>query len=138
MDIVTPEVRSRMMGSIRGKDTKAELAVRQITHGLGLRFRLHVRHLPGRPDIVFPRHKTVIFVHGCFWHRHDCAFATTPKTRTEFWLAKFQSNIERDQRNRRALVELGWRVLEVWECELNDEQHLRRRLVSAFRTSASR
>jgi DNA mismatch endonuclease Vsr len=80
----------------------------------------------------------VIFVHGCFWHRHDCVFATTPKTRTEFWQAKFQGNIKRDQRNRRALIELGWRVLEVWECELNDEQRLRRRLVSAFRTSASR
>ena len=137
MDIVTREVRSRMMGSIRGKDTKAELTVRRLAHRLGLRFRLHVPDLPGRPDIVFPRHRTVIFVHGCFWHRHDCPSATTPKTRTEFWEAKFRGNVERDRRNRSALKEIGWRVLEVWECELNDEQRLRRRLVSAFRTSAS-
>jgi DNA mismatch endonuclease, patch repair protein len=138
MDIVTPEVRSRMMGRIRGKDTKAELAVRQLTHGLGLRFRLHVRHLPGRPDMVLPRHRTVIFVHGCFWHRHDCAFATTPKTRPEFWEAKFRGNVERDQRNRKALIELGWKVLEIWECELNDEPRLRRKLRSAFGIAASR
>ena len=138
MDVVTPEVRSRMMGTIRGKDTKAELIVRRMAHGLGLRFRLHVRDLPGKPDLVFRRHRTVIFVHGCFWHRHDCRFATTPATRTEFWKAKFAGNVERDRRNKRALIGLGWRVLEVWECELANEKRLLRRLRSTFRIDPSR
>lgn len=128
--IVTPE-RSRNMAAIRGKDTAPELAVRRMLHGMGLRFRLHRKELPGRPDIVLPRHRTVVFVHGCFWHRHQgCRFTTTPKTRREFWQAKFDGNVARDRRNQAELVQLGWRVIVVWECELRDVAALRDRLVS--------
>ena len=123
MDIVTPEVRSRMMRGIRGKNTGPERSVRSAAHRLGLRFRLHVRELPGRPDLVFPRHKTVIFVHGCFWHAHQgCKYAKTPSTRTEFWTAKLQGNIERDRRATDKLAEMGWRVLNVWECSTRDPE----------------
>ena len=115
---VSPE-RSRNMAAIRGKNTAPELAVRRILHAMGLRFRLHRKDLPGRPDIVLPRHRTVVFVHGCFWHRHEgCSYTTTPKTRQEFWQAKFDGNVARDRRNQADLVQLSWRVLVVWECEL--------------------
>lgn len=125
--------RSRNMAAIRGKDTLPELNVRRMIHGLGLRFRLHRRDLPGRPDIVLPRHRTVVFVHGCFWHRHEgCRYTTTPKTRLEFWQAKFDENVARDYRNRIALAGMGWRVLVVWECELRDAETLRERLKAAF------
>src|SRR5438045_1046286 len=116
MDIVTPAVRSRMMSGIRGKDTGPERIVRSAAHRLGLRFRLHVRTLPGRPDLVFPKYRTVILVHGCFWHRHGCGLAAVPQTRTDFWMAKFAANVERDRNTRLRLEEEGWRVLEVWEC----------------------
>ncbi|MDX2208527.1 MAG: DNA mismatch endonuclease Vsr [Gemmatimonadales bacterium] len=118
-DVVDRATRSRMMSGIRSHDTKPELAVRSWLHRAGLRFRLHVRDLPGSPDIVLPRWGAVVFVHGCFWHRHrGCARAATPKTRRAFWAAKFRSNIERDERNRRALRRLGWRTRTIWECSL--------------------
>lgn len=122
-DIVTPETRSRMMSGIRGRDTKPELAVRRYLHSRGLRYRLHVRELPGRPDIVLPRHRTVVFVHGCFWHRHEgCRFAYTPKSRQEFWLPKLEGNAARDARDQQQLRDLGWRVEVVWECELRSDR----------------
>ncbi|HJP89175.1 MAG TPA: very short patch repair endonuclease [Candidatus Limnocylindrales bacterium] len=122
-DVVSPETRSRMMAAIRGKDTKPELAVRRELHRSGLRYRLHVRDLPGRPDIVLPRHRTVVFVHGCFWHRHEgCRYAYTPKSRQEFWSAKLNGNAERDARDRQRLRDLGWRVEVVWECEVSNER----------------
>lgn len=132
MDIVAPEARSRMMRGIRSKHTTPELVVRSLAHGLGLRFRLHVRDLPGCPDLVFPRHRTVVQVHGCFWHRHDCHLAAVPKTRVEFWQAKFDANKARDLRNRTRLEELGWRVLEVWECETLRPEAVRNRLAQHF------
>lgn len=118
-DIVTRETRSRMMSGIRGRDTKPELAVRRFLHGRGLRYRLHVNGLPGRPDIVLPQHRIAVFVHGCFWHRHPgCRFAYTPKSRQEFWLTKLESNVVRDQRDQQQLRDLDWRVEVVWECEI--------------------
>lgn len=107
------------MARIRGKDTQPELALRRALHRQGFRYRLHGAGLPGKPDLVFPRYKTVVFVHGCFWHRHaDCKIATTPKSNTPFWVEKFQKNMERDRRVAKALKDSGWCVLVVWECEL--------------------
>jgi len=121
VDVVDKETRSRMMSGIRGKDTKPELVARRYLHGRGLRFRLHVASLPGKPDMVFPKYRAVVFVHGCFWHRHrDCKFATTPATHNEFWVKKLQDNVDRDQYQVNSLQELGWRVLVVWECELRE------------------
>jgi DNA mismatch endonuclease (patch repair protein) len=120
MDVLTPEQRSAMMARIRGKDTKPELLVRQMIHALGFRFRLHRRDLPGTPDIVFPRLRKIIFVHGCFWHRHQCRFAYTPKSNTEFWNRKFSANVERDSRSVGELRALGWRVFVVWECQTKE------------------
>lgn len=117
-DVVDQQTRSRMMAGIKGRDTKPELAVRSYLHAAGLRFRLHDKHLPGRPDIVLRRYRTVVFVHGCFWHRHPgCRYATVPASRQEFWSSKFASNVERDRRDVASLEELGWRVITVWECE---------------------
>lgn len=119
VDVVDPSVRSRMMSAIRGRDTHPELIVRTYLHRCGLRFRLHSGHLPGRPDLVLPRHKAVVFVHGCFWHRHaGCALATTPATRPEFWQQKFRSNVERDRLKEGQLRESGWRVFIIWGCEV--------------------
>lgn len=113
------------MSRVRGRDTKPELAVRQTAHAMGLRFRLHRRDLPGRPDLVFPRHRLAIFVHGCFWHRHEgCAKASTPKTRPQFWDAKFAANLRRDREVERQLIEGGWRVGTIWECETKDRRDL--------------
>lgn len=121
------------MSRIRGSDTKPEVRVRSLLHRLGYRFRLHVRNLPGRPDIVLPKHRTVIFVHGCFWHRHEgCRYAYTPKSRVEFWQAKFDENVARDQRQRRELEALGWAVAVVWECETQAEEQLKHRLEAVF------
>jgi len=107
------------MSRIRGKNTTPEVRLRKLLHAAGYRFRLHVRNLPGKPDIVLRKYKTAIFVHGCFWHRHEgCAGATMPKTRTEFWAAKFQETVQRDQRKREELEKAGWRVITVWECDL--------------------
>jgi DNA mismatch endonuclease (patch repair protein) len=125
MDTLSVDQRSLLMSRIRGKDTAPELAVRSLLHRMGFRFRLHRRDLPGTPDIVLPRHATVVFVHGCFWHRHaGCKGATTPKTRRAFWRAKFEANVERDRRNRRDLRKLGWKVLTVWECQIRKTDRL--------------
>ena len=111
-----------MMSGIRGKDTRPELALRRALHAAGFRYRLHVRSLPGRPDVVLPRYSAVCLVHGCYWHRHpDCPYTTTPATRPEFWKEKFRANVERDKRQQRQLREMGWRVAVIWECVLNQE-----------------
>ena len=116
-DRLTPETRSRNMAAIRGTNTKPELAVRGFLHAKGFRFRLHRNDLPGKPDIVLPKFRTVIFVHGCFWHLHGCKNTVAPKTRSEWWAAKLEGNRARDERNRLRLEKLGWRVIIVWECE---------------------
>ena len=116
------EQRSRNMSAIKSKNTKPEIAVRKLLHSMGYRFRLHRKDLPGSPDIVLPKYKTVIFVHGCFWHRHEnCKYASTPKTRQEFWEAKFRENINRDKLNQENLSSKGWKIIIVWECEIKDK-----------------
>lgn len=118
-DIVDQQTRSRMMSGIRGKNTKPELALRRALHAHGFRFRLHSGKVHGRPDLVLPKHRAVVFVHGCFWHRHEgCRYTTTPATRPEFWQAKFDANVARDSAVRTKLFEDGWRVATVWECAL--------------------
>lgn len=130
--------RSDIMRAVKRAHTAPEMIVRQELHALGLRFRLHRRDLPGSPDIVLPRLRTVIFVHGCFWHRHsDCRYATTPKTRQEYWLPKFAANIERDARKEAQLQALGWRVLLVWECETKRREELTLRLRREFGLSGA-
>jgi DNA mismatch endonuclease (patch repair protein) len=122
MDIVDRKTRSRMMAGIKGKDTQPELMIRRFLHAQGFRYRLHEGSLPGKPDLVLPRYKLCIFVHGCFWHRHDgCRFATTPKTRPEFWMKKFAANRQRDIQVKMQLHAAGWRVFEIWECGLRGE-----------------
>lgn len=121
-DIVDPRTRSRMMAGIKGKDTRPELLIRSALHKAGFRFRLHDKRLPGSPDLVLPKYRAVIFVHGCYWHRHKgCRFATTPATRTEFWGNKFRRNVERDERNRVQLLDDGWRVFTIWECGIRND-----------------
>jgi DNA mismatch endonuclease (patch repair protein) len=121
VDVVDQATRSRMMSGIRGKNTRPEMFVRQFLHGQGFRYRLHVKNLPGSPDIVLPKWLVAIFVHGCFWHRHEgCRFSTTPATHAERWLGKFEDNIARDRRNTIALVSAGWSVIILWECGLKD------------------
>ena len=121
--------RSRLMSRIGGKDTKPEMIVRRLLHSRGYRYSLHPRDLPGRPDIVFRRRRKAIFVHGCFWHRHPgCRRTTTPRTRTEFWQAKFDANVERDAKAVRDLHARGWSVETVWECETSGGDELLRRL----------
>lgn len=118
-DFLTTAQRSERMSRIRGRDTKPELVLRKLLHARGFRYRLHRKDLPGKPDLVLPRHLTVVFVHGCFWHRHQgCCIATTPKSNTQFWVEKFERNVARDLRSTQALEKLGWRVHIVWECEL--------------------
>lgn len=118
-DFLSNAERSERMSRIRGKDTQPELALRKVLHGMGLRYRLHGSGLPGKPDLVFRRHEAVVFVHGCFWHRHaGCSIATTPKSNTQFWVRKFEMNVARDARVAAALLGLGWRVFVAWECEL--------------------
>jgi len=120
-DVVSPEKRSRMMSGIKGKNSLPEMLVRQSLFAMGFRFRLHRRDLPGTPDIVMPSRKVAVFVHGCFWHAHQgCRYAKTPSTRTEFWTSKLRANVERDQRAVEKLAEMGWRVLNVWECATRD------------------
>lgn len=117
MDIVDTATRSRMMAGIRGSDTKPELVVRRYLHSRGFRFRLHRKDLPGRPDLVLTKHNLVIFVHGCFWHCHfNCFYSRIPKTRVDFWSEKLGRNVERDAIQIERLIELGWRVLVIWEC----------------------
>jgi DNA mismatch endonuclease, patch repair protein len=122
IDVVDKITRSRMMAGIRGKDTKPELGLRRALHRLGLRYRLHVVGLPGRPDIVLPKHHAAIEVRGCFWHRHErCALCTTPASNMRFWGSKFDETVKRDKRNVEALRKLGWKVAIVWECSIKDE-----------------
>jgi DNA mismatch endonuclease (patch repair protein) len=129
MDVLTPEERRRNMAAIRGKDTQPEMLLRRLVHSMGYRYRLHVRNLPGCPDIVLPRHRKVILVHGCFWHRHNCRLGRPwPRTRAAFWRAKLEGNKARDIRNLRKLRQLGWKVLTVWECQIH---HLRMDKVAA-------
>ncbi|MFT3987965.1 very short patch repair endonuclease [Aestuariivirga sp.] len=129
MDILTPTSRSRIMSRTRGKDTKPEIAVRKAATSLGYRYRLHRRDLPGSPDLVFPRLKTVVFVHGCFWHRHPgCKYSYNPKSNVEFWSRKFQNNIARDERVKGNLERLGWQVVVIWECQTTDFNSLKRTL----------
>jgi DNA mismatch endonuclease (patch repair protein) len=117
------------MASVKGKNSKPEIAVRSIAHRLGYRFRLHRRDLAGTPDLVFPRRQKLIFVHGCFWHRHrNCSRTTTPKTRAAFWAQKFSDNVKRDARAQRRLRAEGWDVLVVWECETFERESLEARL----------
>ena len=116
------EQRSRNMSAIKSKNTKPEITVRKLLHSMGYRFRLHRKDLPGSPDIVLPKYKTVIFVHGCFWHRHEnCKYASTPKTRKEFWEKKFRENINRDNLNQANLSLKGWKIIIIWECQLKGD-----------------
>ena len=134
-DIVDQQTRSRMMSGIRGKDTKPELALRRALHARGFRFRLHSKTVQGRPDLVLLRYRAIVFVHGCFWHRHEgCRYATTPSTRRDFWQAKFEANFTRDQAVRAELLNDGWRVATVWECALRkpDQVNATTNLLSAW------
>ena len=130
-DTLTKAERSERMSRVRGKDTKPEMIVRRMVHGMGYRYRLHDRRLPGSPDLVFRSRRKVIFVHGCFWHRHpdpSCKLARMPKSRQDFWGPKLEGNRERDERNRAALAREGWRQMVVWECECRHEEQLRNKL----------
>lgn len=123
-DIVDPETRSRMMSGIKGKNTKPELMVRKALHARGFRYRLHDPKVAGKPDMVFPRLKAVIFVNGCFWHGHDCYLHKLPATRTAFWKAKFERNRQRDDTVRKTLRDTGWRVFTIWECALRGREKI--------------
>ncbi len=136
MDILTLEQRSSLMSRIRGKDTGPEIKVRRLVHALGFRFRLHRHDLPGSPDLVFPSHRKVIFVHGCYWHRHQgCQYAYSPKSNVTFWQSKFKANVARDQCVITMLEALGWKVLVIWECETRIAEVLRTRLIAFLRES---
>jgi len=131
MDVFSREKRSQIMSRVSGKDTKPELIVRSQLHKLGYRFRLHRKDLPGKPDITLPRHKKVIFVHGCFWHGHtDCGRSKRPVTNRKFWNEKLDKNIRRDIVNIKKLQRLGWKVLVIWTCEVHDGDMLKKRLLS--------
>ena len=135
-DVLTPEQRRLCMSRIRGKGTKPEMAVRKLLHALGYRYRLHRRDLPGCPDLVFAGRKMVIFVHGCFWHRHRCRNGrVTPATRPEFWQTKLDGNKARDVINRRRLRKLGWKVLVIWECWTRNPALLKRKLCNFLDTT---
>lgn len=130
MDTLTPQERSALMARVRGKDTQPEFIVRRLLHRLGHRYRLHAKELPGKPDIVFRPRRKAIFVHGCFWHRHaGCRLAFTPKTREDFWNAKFAQNVARDAHVVAALKERGWSVLVIWQCETRKIEELAVRII---------
>ena len=125
----TPEQRSRIMRAVKGADTAPEMTVRRMAHGMGYRFRLHRKDLPGKPDLVFPKLHKVVFVHGCFWHGHDCARgARIPKGNREYWVAKIGKNRKRDSLTRTSLAKSGWQVATFWECDLKDLERLKERL----------
>ena len=133
VDTISPEHRSWNMSRIKGKNTKPELIVRSHLHKMGFRFRLHRKDLPGKPDIVLPKYRTVIFVHGCFWHRHkSCKYSYNPKSRKKFWREKFEGNVERDKRNRKELSSLDWRSVVVWECQTNHSGKLQKLIGKIF------
>ena len=124
-DVVDRATRSRMMSGIRGKDTKPEIAVRSFLHRHGFRYRIHVKRLPGRPDLVLPKYSAVVNVHGCFWHQHaNCPYAYMPASNREFWKEKLGGNVIRDLKNEQKLREQGWRVFTIWECEVSDAKRL--------------
>lgn len=123
-DIVSPDVRSQMMSGIRGKNTGPELLLRRALHRNGFRYRLHVKALPGKPDIVFPSKKAIIMIHGCFWHGHKCHLFKWPSTRVEFWRKKIESNMHRDKEVERELSARGWRILTIWECTLKGRERI--------------
>lgn len=132
-DIVTPEERSRIMAAVKGNDTKPEMLVRRYLHGCGFRYGLHNKNLPGSPDIVLRRFKTVIFVHGCFWHGHEnCRYYRLPKSNIEFWQSKVEHNRARDERVQAELHAKGWRVLIIWECELKTKEKRERTFKELF------
>ena len=134
MDVYSTGKRSEVMGRVRSKDTGPELVVRRTAHRLGFRYVLHSKKLPGHPDLVFPKRKKVIFVHGCFWHQHEnCARAAPPASREDYWLPKLQANRERDTGNLGRLRELGWSTLTLWECELRDANRLEKQLTRFLR-----
>ena len=123
------EQRSRNMSAIKSKNTKPEIAVRKLLHSMGYRFRLHRKDLPGSPDIVLPKYKTVIFVHGCFWHRHEnCKYASTPKTRKEFWENKFKANVKRDLEIQEKIKNIGWKYVVIWECEARNIESIEEKI----------
>jgi len=125
MDTLSPKERSERMSLIRGAGSVPEMKLRRLVHRMGFRYRLHVKELPGKPDLVFPARNAVIFMHGCFWHRHEgCRLARLPKSKLEFWKPKLEANKERDLRNQYQLESLGWRVLVIWECEMADVEHV--------------
>jgi DNA mismatch endonuclease, patch repair protein len=125
MDVHDQKTRSFNMSRIKGKDTKPEIKVRRFCHAAGLRFRLHRKDLQGKPDLVFPKLKIVLFVHGCYWHSHECKYGrVTPKTNAEFWTEKRKGTIARDRKNKRYLIESGWKVLILWECQIKDDDYL--------------
>jgi len=127
VDHLSKEKRSKIMSSIRSKDTKPEMVVRSILHRMGYRFRLYRKDLPGKPDIVLPKYKTVIFVNGCFWHRHrGCKYCKTPKSNQIYWESKFQKNVDRDKKNRRLLKKQGWKCIIIWECKTNNPQAIKK------------
>lgn len=127
MDRLSVNRRSWLMSRVRGENTTPELTVRKYLHALGFRYRLHVKELPGKPDIVLPKYRTVVFVHGCFWHRHrGCRYASMPKSNVEFWIEKFKLNVARDKRNAAALRKAGWRCLTIWGCETKLNENLDR------------
>ena len=133
MDTLSPAERSKIMARVRSKHSRPELVVRKIVFALGYRYRLHAGDLPGRPDLVFRKRRKVIFVHGCFWHRHgSCALARLPKSRLDFWIPKLEGNRLRDQRNKRALAKQGWKVLTIWECQLKNGGRLETRIRRFF------
>lgn len=134
MDRHTPEQRKRNMSAVKSKNTKPEILVRKALHSMGYRFRLHVKDLPGKPDIVLPKYKTVIFVNGCFWHRHEgCKYASTPTTNVDFWEAKFKENTTRDKQKTVLLESDGWKVVVLWTCEIKKEDELKARLQSLLK-----
>lgn len=129
VDRLTPERRSALMANVRSKNTSPEIRVRKAAHALGYRFRLHRKDLPGHPDLVFPGRKKIVFVHGCFWHRHPgCNKATTPKSHVKYWKDKFRKNVARDKATEKALRELGWDVLVIWECQTKHVEELSEKL----------
>lgn len=129
MDTVSQQRRSEIMGRVRSKDTSPEMIVRRMVYAMGFRYRLHGKGLPGRPDLVFRSRGKVIFVHGCFWHRHEgCSLARLPKSRAEFWVPKLEANRARDERNQRDLERAGWKVLTVWECQLGRAELVRKKI----------
>lgn len=128
-DKLSPSQRSDLMSKVRSKNTKPEIEVRKLVYSLGYRYRLHVKSLPGSPDMAFKGRRKVIFINGCFWHGHNCPSGMNqPKSNTDYWIPKIKKNIDRDKKNQKRIVELGWRVLLIWECELKDIPSLKRKI----------